>query len=241
MKIKNKEATEILEKISPMLINKTETKDMSNGMRDTSGTLLTNEEISYIIKEIKRIEADESIFVFNDEQHIKSSTCYNFIEDKIYVTRNVFPDTKYASSHPKDLMSVAAVLSHEYYGHRTYRQEYLNDLKQGKDHHTTPLWEDECRASITAAKIGKNLTQKERCDLINDASYRAQEAGMVITIDDSMKEIMYGYNNDEKNISYPITPINFVSEASLDGISTEKLENNQMSKMQRYNYNRGER
>ena len=94
-----------------------QTKDMANGMRDMSRRPLSADEIDFVKSEIRRIEADESVFVFNDEDHQNGSTCYNFIDDKIYVTRNVFPDTKYGSTHPRDIMSVGAVLAHEYYGH----------------------------------------------------------------------------------------------------------------------------
>lgn len=95
------------------------TKDLANGMRNTSKTPLTDTEIAFIKSEIQRIGADQSVFIFNNKNHLSSSTCYNFVEDKIYVTRNVFPDEKYGSIHPRDLMSVGAVLAHEYYGHRT--------------------------------------------------------------------------------------------------------------------------
>lgn len=70
-------------------------KNMSNGMRDFSGTPLKAEEIKFIKTEIKRIGADISVFIFNDEEHLRTSTCYNFVDDCIYVTRNVFPDMKY--------------------------------------------------------------------------------------------------------------------------------------------------
>lgn len=69
-------------------------KTMANGMRNASHEPLTDKEIEYVKSEIRRIEADESLFVFNDKNHLSKSTCYNFIEDKIYVTRNVFPDTE---------------------------------------------------------------------------------------------------------------------------------------------------
>ena len=51
-------------------------KDMANGMRNTSKTPLTDEEIEYVKVEIKRIGADPSKFVFNDEEHLATSTCY---------------------------------------------------------------------------------------------------------------------------------------------------------------------
>ncbi len=164
--------------------------------------------------EINKIEADVSIFVFNDEEYMSISTCYNFIEDKIYVTRNVFPDEKYGSTHPRDLMSVGAVLAHEYYGHRLFYDEYLSDMSKGDNFHTTPIWQDECRTSINAAKMAHNLTDRDKSNLVMDTIYRAKEYGHLIEMDDFMKEVVYGYTSGEKNISYNITPINYVSEAS---------------------------
>ena len=196
-------------------------KDIAHGMRDTLKTPLTELEIEYVKSEIQRIGADLSVFVFNDEEHLSLSTCYNFVEDKIYVTRNVFPDKKYGSTHPRDLMSVGAVLAHEYFGHRPYRNEYLSDLEQGDDYHTTPLWQDECRASINAAKTACNLTDRDRRNLVMNAIYKAKEFGHLIEMDDFMKEVVYDYSNGEKNISYNITPINYVSETSVVG-ATEK-------------------
>lgn len=176
---------------------------------------LTDAEIQYVKSEIERIEADQSVFIFNDEDHILSSTCYNFIEDKIYVTKNVFPDTKYGSIHPRDLMSVGAVLAHEYYGHRAYREEYMSDYEKNPEFHSTPIWQDECRASITAAKTTPNLTEKDKCNLVLDAIYRAQEYHHRIEMDDFMKEVIYGYTNGEKNIAC-LTPITYVSEESTE-------------------------
>lgn len=194
-------------------------KDMANGMRDTSATPLSQDEINYVLSEIRRIGADESIFIFNDESHQHQSTCYNFVVDRVYVTRNVFPDDKYGSTHPRDLMSVGAVLAHEYYGHRYYRDEYLSDLETGPTYHTTPVWQDECRASITAAKLAQNLTERDKSNLVMDAIYRAKEFGQLIEMDDFMKEVVYGYSSGEKNITYNITPIHYVSESSTYGIS----------------------
>lgn len=198
----------------------TNDKDMANGMRDTSKTPLTELEIAFVRSEINRIGADESIFIFNDKEHIDKSTCYNIEEDKIYVTRNVFPDIKYGSTHPRDLMSVGAVLAHEYYGHRPNREEYLSDIQKsietGEDFHTTPIWVDECRASINAAKLAQNLTDRDKSNLVMDAIYRAKEFGQLIEMDDFMKEVVYGYSNGEKNITYDITPIRFISEKSLE-------------------------
>ena len=197
-------------------------KNMSQGMRDMSKTPLTESEIDFVKKQAATIKIPADILIFNDPGHIESGTAYDFTKDKIYVTRNVFPDTKYFSTHPRDILSVRAVLAHEYYGHRPNREEYLTDRKNSPDPehpmYTTPLWEDECRASINAAKTTPGLTQKERSDLLMDAIYRAKENYQLIEIDDSMKEIMYGYSSKERKITYPVVPIRYVDEASIDGI-----------------------
>lgn len=201
---------------------------MSNGMRDMSRTPLTESEIEYVKSEIERIQADESVFIFNDPEHIQGSTCYNYVEDKIYVTRNVFPDLKYGSAHPRDVMSVGAVLSHEYYGHRAYRNEYISDREKGIDYHTTEEWQDECRASITAAKSSPGLTQKDKADLVMDAVYRADEYNHYIEMDSFMKEVVYGYTDGEKNITYDIGRINYVSKTSQERNETDWDNNSKM-------------
>ena len=81
------------------------TKSMSQGMRDNSKTKLTSKEISYLRELIREIKADAKIFMFNDEEHVEGSTCYDYVDDVVYVTRNVFPDLIYGSTHPRDIMS----------------------------------------------------------------------------------------------------------------------------------------
>lgn len=174
---------------------------MALGMRDKSGTPLTEKEIEFVKSEIRAIGAEEDVFVFNDERYLKKSTCYDWQTDKIYVTRNVFPDKNSGSIHPRDIMSVRAVLAHEYYGHRYYREEYKSDYEIDKNFHTTPLWQDEQRASLRAAEICENLTDVDRQNLVIDAVYRAQEAGQVAEMTDFMKEIVYGYSKEERAIS----------------------------------------
>ena len=210
-----------------------EDKSMSNGMRNTSSNPLTDEEIMFVKKEIKRIEADENIFIFNDPEHMKESTCYNFEEDRVYVTRNVFPDEKYASTHPRDTMSVGAVLAHEYYGHRTYREEYLEDLKNGEEYHTTPLWQDECRASLTAAHDAPGLTDIDRRDLVLDAVYRAKEFGQLIEMNDFMKEVVYGYSSSERKIDGDFRNPTYVSETGEERNKGERENKYKMSKVRR--------
>lgn len=133
-------------------------------------------------------------------------------------------------------MSVAAVLAHEYYGHRAYRDEYLADAQKGSNYHTTQTWEDECRASITAAKKTPNLTQMDRAYLINDAVYRAQEYGQYIELDDFMKGVLWGdgyseQSNAEKNIVGNIPPIRFISKTSQEGVREERESDHSMSQM----------
>ena len=64
-----------------------------------------------------------------------------------------------------------------------------------------------------------------------DAIYRAKEFGHLIEMDDFMKEVVYGYSNGEKNISYNITPINYVSEAGEIGTIEKRACDSNMSKM----------
>lgn len=208
-------------------------KNMANGMRNTSGTPLTESEIEFVKSEIRRIGADESVFVFNDPDHLRDSTCYNFEDDKVYVTRNVFPDELYASAHPRDTMSVGAVLAHEYYGHRHYRQEYLSDWKKGKDYHTIPLWQDECRASLTAAQTAPGLTEIDKRDLVLDAVYRAKEYGQLIEMNDFMKEAVYGYSSNERKITRDIEQPKYVSEESQERDQTDGIHEHKVSKVRR--------
>lgn len=159
----------------------------------------------------------------------------------MYITRNVFPDTKYGSTHPRDLMSIRAVLAHEYYGHRNFRDEYINDQKTGTQ--TKLFWEDECRASIVAAKITPNLTIQDKSHLIQDAIYRADEFSQQIELDSFMKEVLYGYADGEKNITVPIDRIKFVSKESEKGDSSDRKDDCGMSKVRdaSYSYDDAER
>lgn len=218
-------------------ISSVDDKEMANGMRNTSGTPLSEDEIEYVKKEIERIKADESVFIFNNEEHLKNSTCYNFETDKIYVTRNVFPDEKYASAHPRDTMSVRAVLAHEYYGQRQYRNEYLADWEKGMDYHTTPIWKDECRASLTVAHDSPGLTEIDKRDLVLDAVFRAKEFGQLIEMNDFMKEAVYGYSSNERTITSSFEQPKYVSEESQEGNFTNGIYDSGLSEMQRITSN----
>ena len=220
-----------------------EEKHMAGGMRDNSRYPLSDEEIELIRQEIRRINADESLFIFNDPEHIWSGTTYNFLEDRIYVNRNVFPDNYSGSKHPRDKMSIAAVLAHEYYGHRPYREEYWDDYRISSEYHTHPYWEDESRASLTAAKIAPNLTQQERCDLVEDAIFRSKECGHVLEMDDFMKEVIYGYSDEEKNDKFSDSGISQISEESVRGVYEDREDDSSLSDVwyDSYYYDDGER
>lgn len=178
-------------------------KGFAMGYRKISTEPLTEEQINLVKEAAKRIKIPEAMLVFNDPDALisPSGTSYHFDDDKIYITQNVFPDDRYASTHPRDLLSVAAVLAHEYYGHRPNRDEYLTDAKNGTE--TTPYWKDEVRASINAAKYAPGLTQMEKVMLIQDAEYRARENFQTLEMDDYMKNILWG-DGTAKPIAGPL-------------------------------------
>ncbi len=178
-------------------------KKFSNGYRKLSKEPLTDSEIKMVIEAAKSIDIPEDILVFNDERYLNSvnGTCYNFMDDKIYITQNVFPDVYY-SNHPRDQLSIRAVLAHEYYGHRPFREEYISDYESGNE--TKIYWEDEARASIQAAKFAPNLTQLERAMLINEARHRAYEFSQNLELDDYMKNMLYG-DGTAKPIAIPLS------------------------------------
>lgn len=161
------------------------------GKRNTAGTALSEDEIDFITSEIKRIKADELVFVFNDPERAKEPTCYDPSEDRIFVTRNVFPDTKLASANPRDTMSVGAVLAREYYGHRECENGSLAISDDINDSMMMISKKKECRASLIAAQTAPDLTTMERRDLVLDAVYQAQEVGLNVVSSRFMKELIF--------------------------------------------------
>ena len=153
------------------------TKRKASGLRRSPFILLTDEDIEFVRGEIQAIAADEDVFLFNVGDH----TSYYDPTDKVLVVGNIFPDLN--SNHPRDLMSVRAVLAHEYYGHRANRG---TPLKQGS-------WNDEFRASYMAAKNAPNLSDQDRKYLILDALDRAKAAGVPIKHNVFIRRILYGY------------------------------------------------
>ena len=110
-----------------------------------------------------------------------TQTQYRDSVDKIYVRVDVFPDK--SSQKARDRMSIRAVLAHEYYGHRTHRDTTL----------TPGAWNDEFRASYSAALYAPNLTDEDRQLLMRDALDRAQEAGVTVKMNAEMRRGLYGY------------------------------------------------
>lgn len=166
----------------------------ANGMRSSRFHILTEEERAIVLREIRAIDADESRFIFHNPNH--NRTCYEPEEDIIYIAGDILPDINSASNHTRDLMSIRAVLAHEYYGHRPHRAEYLQDIKQ--EYYTIPRWKDEFRASYEAARYCPNLSQMDKYHLIQDAIDRCQEAGYQIKNDGFMQEVLYGYRTEEE-------------------------------------------
>ena len=149
----------------------------ASGLRKAPYNILSDEEIASLKADIAAIEADESVFLFNQGRY----TGYMDDADIIYVKGDVFPDDVY-SVHPRDMMSARAVLAHEYYGHRMYRG---TTLREGS-------WNDEFRASYMAARNAPGLTQQERSMLILDAMERAKAAGVTIRWNSFMRRVVYG-------------------------------------------------
>jgi len=139
--------------------------------------MLDDDDIKHIKSEIRAIGADEGVFVFNEGRQ----TSYFDKRDVIYVRGDIFPDEN--STHPRDLMSVRAVLAHEYYGHRPNRGTALLENS----------WNDEFRASYLASRNAPNLTDDDRRYLVQDAIQRAREEGVKINYNSFMRRIVYGF------------------------------------------------
>lgn len=173
-------------------MNAVEEKHTAAGNRRSPLYKLTDEDIEIVKYEIKEIDADADKFVFNS--NITRGTCFLASDGKVHIKGNVFPDE--SSNHPRDKMSIRAVIAHEYYGHRPYRDQYLRE-----DSDTSPdsinkimarAWADEFRASYMAAKNAPSLSDEDRYLLIRDSLSRAEEAGVTIKYNDFIRRVLYG-------------------------------------------------
>ena len=170
-------------------------KPLAMGLRKPPGHILSDDEIQQLKDDIRSMGADESVFIFNSA-YVRG-TCYRPQDDKVYVKGNILSDRK--STHPRDLMSQRAVLAHEYYGHRPYREQYLfefNKLDLDDDEFLLILanreWVDEFRASYMAAKNAPGLSAEDRYYLILDALERAKEANASIKYNVFIRRVLYG-------------------------------------------------
>lgn len=207
-----------------MIIFKPITNSISNGHRCSDNSSFTPEEIKKILMEAARIQINLYLLVFNDSDSTENpKTYYDFKKDRLFVAKNVLPDMHHSFSHPRDVMSIAAVLAREYYGHRLYRDEYVSDSKKSEAYHSIPHWQDECRASITAAKVTPNLSQLDRAYLLMDAFMLAEEAGYSIELDDYMKSVVFAdYSIPDRAFNPNNFKIKFISNEDKDTI-TDKL------------------
>lgn len=82
---------------------------------------LSEADVKFVQEEITAINANTDDFVFNSDY--TRGTCFLASDGKVHIKGNIFPDEY--SDHPRDKMSVRAVLAHEYYGHRPYREQYI--------------------------------------------------------------------------------------------------------------------
>jgi len=153
------------------------TQRKASGLRKSPYNNLTDDEIASLKADIAALQADESVFMFNEGNF----TGYADDADTIFVKGDVFPDNEY-SVHPRDMLSAKAVLAHEYYGHRANRGTHLRE----------GAWNDEFRASYMAAKNAPGLTSQERALLLLDAMERAKEAGVAIKWNSFMRRAVYG-------------------------------------------------
>jgi len=149
----------------------------AGGLRKSPYHVLTENDIQRLQNEIKTINAQPDVFLFN----IGPKTGYNDETRYINIRGDVLPVK--GSIHPRDLMSERAVLAHEYYGHYKFAPSRF----EAGD------WRDEFRASYIAAIKTPNLTNDDRRYLMLDAYERAKEGGCILEYNKKAREIIYGY------------------------------------------------
>jgi hypothetical protein len=149
----------------------------ASGLRRSVHYELTDDDIELVMREALSISIPLEALEFERGD----TTGYNESTDKIIIKGNIFPSPD-ASSHPRDVLTIRAVLAHEWYGHRKFRG--------------TPLaigdWKDEFRASYTAAVEAPGLSDVERYQLMLDAMARAKEAFVTISYNNRIREVLHG-------------------------------------------------
>ena len=94
-------------------------------------------------------------------------TSYDEETDTIFICGDIFPD--HDSNNHYDLISVRAVLAHEYWGHR-----YLV-LNEPKFVGAKGSPADESLASTTAARLSPSLRPRDKEQLTRDAAFRLKK------------------------------------------------------------------
>lgn len=168
------------------------------GLRTLSENELDESEIAEVIKAAESVEIPAEYFVFNDEKSLLGveGTCYHREDDKIYVTRDVFPDQNELSLHPRNLLSVKSILAIEYYGRR---KNCLDNPSASYD------WRAKVECVTDVSRFAPGLTQYEKMMLIQYVGCIAEEHGYSVINDEYDKSILYGDGTAEpvkKSITY---------------------------------------
>lgn len=88
-----------------------ETRAMANGLRTSPIHILSDNEMTGILKDAETLKTPKGILKFNEE----SQTGFFDRDVVIHVRGDILPDLK--SRNLRDNLSQRAVLAHEYYGH----------------------------------------------------------------------------------------------------------------------------
>lgn len=170
-------------------------KKCSQGTRKRSNEPLSDKEIKAVIEAAKSIDIAPESLVINDLEYLDNSTetIYDYHDDKIYITKNVFQEIK-NDFIIRDLLSVRSFLAREYYGRRHFLRDYIK-----RDHRSSPsecqesyTWQDEANASIYAARFAPGLDQRDRALLYQDAVYCAYVYSQTFRLDEHMKSVIFG-------------------------------------------------
>ena len=160
-------------KIIPVL------RPMANGQRRSVFLDLTEKEKDFIIEQAKELKIASKHFEFRQGK----PTVYDDENDIIFIGSDIMPSTD-KNANNRDSMTVKAVLAHEFYGHRQFRNTSLPPQN--------PI--DEFRASYYAAVHAPSLSKEERQSLMRDAIDRANAGGIKLSYNNVMREILYGFN-----------------------------------------------
>jgi hypothetical protein len=160
------------EEVKALYVECVATKRNKDGRRYNRHHFLTEDEIEivlYMADSIGIPAYDEDVLIFNEYEKTAYHGDYGD-DDFVAIAGDIFPDLD--SDHPTDLLTIKAVLAHEWYGHRSFKGTHL----------PPGHWMDECRASYYASIITPNLDDNERRGLILDAKERIKKAGKDIDV-----------------------------------------------------------